>query len=151
MFEHPTTTQKRCLTYIENIAEVKGIKYDLTETHANRDALTKLWDACLTYEANNELYTNELLQALCDNLLDASKISVLQGVEHKEPADMSVYQRLFNHNLPMLNMCDVLYSPPVPIQLEIRWSIESDLEEVLKLAPGVQLKLQFEDIQEKAT
>lgn len=136
------------MTYIEAAAKEQGIEYDLSENHSNREALMRLWDACIAYDAGDEKWTPELLQAVCNELLDASKVCVLQGVRHKEPEDMSIYQKLFNTSIPRLNMIDTPYTPPTPINLSIHWEIIADDDEVTKLTPGVQFKLPFEELRE---
>lgn len=143
-----TVTGRRSMVYIEAAAKEQGIEYDLSENHSNREALLRLWDACLAYDANDESLTPELLQAMCDDLLDASKVCILQGVRHKEPEDMAVYQKLFNTSIPRLNMIDVPYTPPTPINLAIHWELIADDEEVSKLTPGVQFKLPFDEMRE---
>lgn len=141
-------TGRRSLVYIEESAKEQGIEFDLSENHSNREALIRLWDACIAYDANDERLTPEVLQKMCDDLLDASKVCVLQGVRHKEPEDMSVYQKLFNTSIHRLNMVDVPYTPPTPVNLPINWELIADDDEVTKMTPGVQFKLPFVEMKE---
>jgi len=128
---------KRCIEYMNKLAERNGYTYSLEETHANRELLCAVWDACV----NNT--DPEHLKSLCTALVEASRVGVLQGIQHAEPADIDEYHRLFNFVAPRLALNDTRFSEPGRVELGLTWSFEADDKAVEKLTPGKQLTLPF--------
>ncbi len=143
-----TETGKRSLAYIEARAKELGVEYSLEESHRNRELLCLLWDGCLEFDQPGSEFTAEVLQDLCDKLLDASKVMSLGGIQHKEPESLEDYERLFNTPMTSLGLCDVPYVPPEGIDLKISWTVSSDDEAVLKNLPGVQLSIPWAELSE---
>lgn len=141
MFENPTPTQKRCLDYIQQKASSLNIVYSLDPGPLNSGLLADLWDACLQFDEGN--LSKEDMADICDRLLVASRANVLQGVVHKEPANIDEYIRLFQLREGRLDMSDVRFSSVNPAHIEINWKFTSDDPEVEKLQPGLQFKFPF--------
>jgi hypothetical protein len=131
--------KERCLNYIAQIAELKGVRYSIHETMQNRHLLVMLWDECNVNGADPER-----LKEICKALLEASIVGVVQGAFYfpePSPEEMEEYQTLFRHPFEFLAMRDKPVAPirGRPVTFEI--SVESDSEEAMRLTPNVQLSL----------
>lgn len=141
-----TKIQQRCLKYIEARAQELKVDYDLSDTNSNRHLLVLVWDLCSKYEANPGDVPADVMQQACDELLIASIVSVLQGVNHPEPPDIEHYQTLFNTAIGRLDMRDVPYVPIRPCPIELEWELSTDDDSILKLQPNVQLTIPFAEM-----
>ncbi len=130
--------QRRCVDYMQRVADTEGFELSLKPTHANQELMCALWD--LTNSSESSV---EKLKAMSYELAQLSKVPMMQGLKFPEPSheELEELERLFNRPIGVLNTCDSKYIPMEAHQIYIEFELESDDTEALKLTPNVQLSL----------
>jgi hypothetical protein len=129
----------RALRYIAALAEKRGVRYDLSENLLNRNLLVMLWDEC-----NCESQNQERIKAICQELLEASIVGVVQETFYfpePKPEVMEEIQTLFRHPFEFVKMGNTSLAKIVPRPVTLNVTVTGDDDEVMKLMPGVQLSL----------
>lgn len=143
---------ERSLNYIARLAESKGVEYSLNPTRANITYIGTLQTLCAggaPYSRSSwsqgvlDEAREKQIKDLCEVILHASAYPVLQDWFQPEPLEkeFEYYERMFRLIGNALNLCDTKYVPLKAMEIEIKFTISADDGEVLRLQPGVQLKL----------
>jgi hypothetical protein len=134
----------RVIAFMDEIAKRNKFKYCLEESHANRELLIAVWDMCNMTAANQSKDNLDKLRELAYELVWASRMGEMMKCHFKEPDSetMDDIRRLFNCSPLRLDYQDKRYVEIEPQLIsELKYTLETDDDSVLKLQPNVQMGL----------